>query len=226
MDWLRKTLLLLLPLAPAALPAQSVISIANEQCVWHEGDDPHWSAPTLDESGWQPYAEWKPQYGLKRIWVRCHQDLSLLKSQPQPALQVELVGAYQLYFNGQLIGGDGNLENGYSSVDSIRSFPVPADRLGSQPASVTLRITYRTLSLLGGTNSLFGNGPVQLHAGSRRLLDALFAAAVVSRALPFGLPVLCFGVIGVIATMLLGLYFYDRSRTEILLLSLACHPHQ
>lgn len=31
-----------------------------------------------------------------------------------------------------------------------------------------------------------------------------------------------FGVIGVIAVMLLGLYFYDRSRSEFLLLSVAC----
>ncbi len=222
MRFLPKVFLLFLPLFAAALPAQSVIPIATGQCLWHEGDDSAWSASTLDESGWRPYAEWKPQYGLTRIWVRCHPDLSLLMSQPQPALQVSLAGAYQVYLNGQLIGGDGNLENGYSSADTMRSFPIPSVQLGSQPASVTLRITYRTLSALGGTNYLFGGGSVQLRAGSRSLLDGLFAAAVISRALPFALPVLCFGVIGVIAVMLLGLYFYDRSRVEILLLSLAC----
>ena len=222
MQLLRNTLLVLLPLVPAALPAQSVISIATGQCVWHEGDDPGWAAATLDESGWRPYAEFKPQYGLTRIWVRCHPDLSLLQSQPQSALQVSLVGAYQVYWNGQLLGGDGNLESGFSSVDTIRSFPIPTGLLGSQPPSLTLRITYRTLSFVQGSTSLFAIGPMQLRAGSRPLLDGLFAADVLSRTSPFALPVLCFGVIGVVAVMLLGLYFYDRSRVEILLLSLAC----
>jgi hypothetical protein len=147
MRFLPKAFLLFLPLFAVALPAQSVIPIATDQCVWHEGDDPSWAAPMLNESGWRPYAEWKPQFGLSRIWVRCHPDLSLLQSQPQPALQVSLVGAYQVYWNGQVLGGDGNLENGYSSADTMRSFPVPAGSLGSQPASVTLRINYRTLSL-------------------------------------------------------------------------------
>jgi hypothetical protein len=219
---LPKVLLLLLPLFAVALPAQSVISIANEQCVWHEGDDPTWAAATLDESDWRPFAEFKQPFGLTRIWVRCHPDLSLLQSQPQPALQVSLVGAYQVYLNGQLIGGEGDVENGYSSVNSIRSFPVSPGLLGSQPASVALRVTYRTVTFLGGISYLYTNDAMHLRAGSRPLLDALFAAAVVSRTLPFALPVLCFGVIGVIAVMLLGLYFYDRSRLEILLLSLAC----
>jgi hypothetical protein len=219
---LPKVLLLLLPLFAVSLPAQSVISIANEQCVWHEGDDPTWAAATLDESDWRPFAEFKQPFGLTRIWVRCHPDLSLLQSQPQPALQVSLVGAYQVYLNGQLIGGEGNVENGYSSVNSIRSFPVSPGLLGSQPASVALRVTYRTVTFLGGISYLYTNDAMHLRAGSRPLLDALFAAAVVSRTLPFALPVLCFGVIGVIAVMLLGLYFYDRSRLEILLLSLAC----
>ena len=31
-----------------------------------------------------------------------------------------------------------------------------------------------------------------------------------------------FGIVGVIAIMLLGLYFYDRSRPEFLLLSISC----
>jgi hypothetical protein len=43
--------LILISLACAApLPAQSVVTITPQQCVWHAGDNPAWAAPTLDES--------------------------------------------------------------------------------------------------------------------------------------------------------------------------------
>jgi hypothetical protein len=222
MDWLRKALLLLLPLGPISLPAQSVISINNQKCVWHSGVDPAWAAPSLDESTWRPCAEWKPQHGLTRIWVRYHPDLSLLKNQAQPALQVSLFGNYQAYLNGRLIGGTGNLETGFSSANSTRSFPIDPGMLGSQPSTLALRITNRTLTFLGGTTAGLSTGPMQLRFGERSLLDGERAALVLSRTSPYMLPVLCFGVIGVIAIMLLGLYFYDRTRVEILLLSIAC----
>jgi hypothetical protein len=222
MHWLRKSLLLFLPLVPAALPAQSVISLDNQKCVWRSGDDPAWAASSLDESSWRPCAEWKPQHGLTRIWVRYHPDLTLLKSEAQLALQVSLFGNYQAYLNGHLIGGTGNLETGFWSANSTRSFPIDPGLLGSQPSTLALRITNRTMTFLGGTTVGLTTGPMQIRFGDRSLLDGVRAALVVSRTSPYMLPVLCFGVIGVIAIMLLGLYIYDRTRVEILLLSISC----
>jgi len=120
--------LLLVLLAPAPLLAQSVISIAPQQCVWHPGDDPAWAAPNLDESGWQPYADWKLDPREPHYWVRCHADLSSLKMTAQPAVQVRLYAAYELYLNGQRLGNAGNLRTGNFSMNSIRSWPVDASR--------------------------------------------------------------------------------------------------
>jgi hypothetical protein len=51
-----KAVALLASVFPAALAAQSVITIAPQQCVWRGGDDPGWAAPQLDETGWLPYS--------------------------------------------------------------------------------------------------------------------------------------------------------------------------
>ena len=93
---------------PVALPAQSIQTISPQQCVWRIGDNPAWATPTLDETGWEPYTQWKLNPDQPRIWVRCHADLSALRGTAHPALQVSLPAAYELYGNGQPIGGAGN----------------------------------------------------------------------------------------------------------------------
>ena len=125
--------------------AQSVAEISTQQCVWHAGDDPRWAAPQLDESGWQPYSSWKAKAAPPHLWVRCHAGLGLLHSAVQPAIQVSLSSAYQLYLNGALIGAEGDLGNGNSSLNTIRSYPVPLQLLSSDsataPSTLALRIT-------------------------------------------------------------------------------------
>ena len=102
-----KAVALVACLIPAALAAQSVITIAPQQCVWPAGDDPAWSAQNLDETGWQPWSTWKISTAEPHLWVRCHADLALLRSVAQPAIQVNLYSAYQIYLNGALLGADG-----------------------------------------------------------------------------------------------------------------------
>ncbi len=121
--------LLLLMLVPASLAAQSIISVPSQQCVWHAGDNPAWAAANLDESDWQPYSAWTPNSGQPHLWVRCHTDLSSLHSVAQPALQVTLYSAYQLYLNGALLASAGNLGNGNTSLNAIRSWPIPSQLL-------------------------------------------------------------------------------------------------
>ena len=214
-------------LFPAALAAQSVIKIEMPQCVWHAGDDPAWAAPSLDESAWQPYSKWKANTAQPHLWVRCHVDLGLLRSVAQPAIQVSLYSAYQLYLNGTLLGTEGNLGNGNSSLDAIRSYPVPLQLLFAESALsssiLAVRITNRTIiSNSGPINSLI-ESRLQLNAGDASLLDALRARTILARTSERARAAIYFSFVGVIAVMMLGLYFfYDRSRPEFLLLSVAC----
>jgi hypothetical protein len=219
---MRKTVLILACLFPAALTAQSFITVPPQQCVWHADDDPAWAAPNLDETGWQPYTTWTLKPGQPRLWVRCHTDLSSLHSVAQPAIQVTLYSAYQLYLNGALLAAAGNLGNGNTSLNAIRSWPVPSQLLTAGPATLALRITNRTTIPTTGPIGSLIESPLQIRAGDAPLLDALRARTVLARASQHASVAIYFGIVGVIAVMLLGLYFYDRSRPEFLLLSISC----
>ncbi len=214
--------LLLFLLVPAALSAQSVVIIPPQQCVWRAGDDPAWAAPSLEESSWQPYTQWQPSPGQARFWIRCHADLRGLRGLAQPALQVSLYAAYELYLNGQLVARAGNLSTSNFSLDAMRAYPVPTSLLAPAASTLALRVSMRRLVFtIGGITGLAG-GIGQLHAGDRSTLDGLRARTILAEIAIRAEASICFSVIGVLAVMLLGLYFYDRSRHELLLLSVAC----
>jgi len=133
----------MLILGPVGLVAQSTQTIARQQCVWHTGDNLGWATPSFDDSDWQSWQTWKPQFTQPRLWVRCHLDPVVLRADAQPAIQVTSYSAYQLYLNGVLLGAEGNLRNGNSSLDAIRSYAAPADcsppgRLSSHSGSPTV----------------------------------------------------------------------------------------
>ncbi len=221
-----KIFTLLALLFPAALAAQSVITISPQQCVWHQGDDPAWAAPSFDDSGWKAYSGWTANTAQPHLWVRCHADLGGLHSVAQPSIQVSLLSAYQLYLNGALIGASGDLRNGNSSLNAIRAYPVPLQFLaagsGTVADTLALRVTDRTtIPTTGPIRSLL-NFPMQIRGGDTPILDALRAGTVLVRASQHLRPAVYFGIVGVIAVMTLGLYFYDRSRSDFLLLSIAC----
>ncbi len=67
--------LLLAITACGSLAAQSLVSVSPQQCVWRAGDNPAWAAPNLDETGWQPSAQWKLPLEEPHLWARCHADL-------------------------------------------------------------------------------------------------------------------------------------------------------
>jgi hypothetical protein len=224
---MRRPLLFLLVAAPALaalapLAAQSVVSISPSQCIWRAGDDPSWAAPNLDESGWQPYSTWKIEIAPTHVWVRCHGDQRSLVNVANPAIQVTLYDAYELYLNGALVGKTGNLAHGDFDMNGIRSFPVDAEALRSGPITIALRQTHRRpLSNNGSINGLVAL-PLELRIGDRQFLDGLRASAVLARSVRYLGSASCYCVIAVLAVLLLGLYFYDRSRLEFLLLSISC----
>jgi hypothetical protein len=212
---LRLLLFVLLPLQLAAL-GQSVVSVAPQKCVWRAGDGPGWSAQNLDESGWRPLKDKKlPQFD-SRLWFRCQANLSSLRDVAHPAIQVFIPAAYQLFLNGQQIGEVGDLRSGSFSTDIGHTFqlsqPVP------QNAAVTLRVANRFVIM--STSGLLPSITVQ--AGDEHSLSDRRAAMVLDDTSKILKTSIFYSVIGIFGFVLLGLYLSDRSRIELLLLSLEC----
>lgn len=215
----RPGFLLLLPLvallaASATLRAQSTITVAPGQCVWHAGDDLAWAAPAFDDSAWLPYSTWKIDEHTPRIWVRCRANLAALRTLDHPALQVRLRSASQIFVNGALAGSSGNMTTGQFSLATSYSVPL-------QPASLT---PSATLALRIALRS-FNNGPpvpAEILAGDLPALEDHRNAVAHAGAIAFLPIVLCFCLIGVVGFMLLGLWVTDRSRLELLLLAIVC----
>ncbi len=212
---MRKLILILLVCAAPLVThcvaiAQSVVTVAPQQCIWRAGDNPAWAATSLDESGWQPYSAWKLDANSPRIWVRCHTDLRLLRPLNQPALQVHLHATQKWPDNGALAGSSGDIVSGQFSLGDFYTVPLAPDSL-TTTAVLALRITFRDLPTQ--------TTPAEMFLGDRPALEGRRAAAALSGALGY-LPVgLCFSLIGVVGFMLLGLWATDRSRPELLLLA-------
>ena len=85
---------------------------------FHTGDNPAWAAPAFDDSGWELLSADLPwgQQGHDRYtgyaWYRCRLTLSTAAGvPPQFSLLLEHVDdAYEIYWNGRLIGGNGKVE--------------------------------------------------------------------------------------------------------------------
>jgi hypothetical protein len=218
---MRKLLLLFLVAAPA-LAAQSVVTIPPNQCVWHEGDNSGWSATSLDESRWLPLTEWKVAPDQAQLWIRCHADLSALATLAHPAVQINFAAAYQLFLDGGQIGAFGNLHQGTFDLNTIRTFPISASQIPSSAATLALRVTRRTLATNSGPINGLINRVAEVRVGDASLLDAVRAQSVLARSSRYLPSALCFGVVGVVAVMLIALFLYDRTRREFLLLSITC----
>jgi len=219
---MRRTVLLALVIGMVSVaPAESVVSgiltVPASQCVWRAGDNPSWAAPSLDESNWKPFTTWKlsnlnPEE--PHFWVRCHADLSRLSSMAQPAIQVQFLPAYQIFVNGEQIGGAGDLRSGHFSMNSIRSFPLPKSI--PQPATIALCVTFRVV----GTSpaGIPSDGILTINAGDQSALQGLRASIIVAAASGNLNPIICFGIVGIFGLVILGLFFHARSHRELLLL--------
>lgn len=221
---MRKFALLLLL---AAIPAfgQSFVNIAPENCVWHAGDDAdgalHWAAPDLDESGWKPFTLWKLNPNEPRIWVRCHVDLSPLRATRQPALQLDLPGAYELFVDGSPAGAFGNMRTGDFTADFVRTFPLRVPLGTNAKSTVALRILFR-LNFGRGFGLTSGKTGAEWMAGDQeRLDDRRNSLAFVNgaRLLP---TTIAFFVVSIAGVMMLGLYLSDRSKPAFLYFAIVC----
>jgi len=215
---MRKTLLLGFAglLLPGILRAQSVVTITPEQCVWRAGDNPAWAAPGFDDSAWQPYSRFNVRSDLPYIWVRCRADLSPLQTARDPAVQVALYAAYEVFVEGRKAGGAGNMRTGGFTMNTIREWPISAD-LGRSSA-IALRITRRIVS----TVPAGALPPLSIRAGPRTILNDMRSSAILAQVSQRIIPAVCFGMAGILGMILLPLWFNDRSRRELLLLCISC----
>lgn len=116
-------LVLLALFSASMLQAQAIVSLGAGQCVWHNGDNPAWADPILDESLWHPFTQWRLDPHQPNVWMRCHASVSALAGTPSPAVQLDFPAAWELYANGVLIGISGDLSSGHYPTYAIRIFP-------------------------------------------------------------------------------------------------------
>ncbi|MGA7884268.1 MAG: PP2C family protein-serine/threonine phosphatase [Acidobacteriaceae bacterium] len=200
--------------AQAAVPG--ILTISPQNCVWRVGDNPAWAAPAINESGWQPFSNWNPGSPEPDLWIRCHADLSSLRNVAHPSLQITLYAAYEVSVDGRLIGTAGNLRSGNFTMNTIRAWPLSGGL--APPSLIALRITRRIVSRIP-VGSL---PPLAIEAGPASLLRDRRSGVILAQVSPRLIPSICFTIIGVLGIVLLPLWFNDRGRRELLLLSICC----
>lgn len=210
--------------APMICVGQPLVNIAQENCVWHAGDDLRWAAADLDESGWKPYTLWKLNPDEPRIWIRCHVDVSAIHQAAHPAVQASVRAAYEIFDNGRSIGAFGDMRSGDFTGDYVRTFPLAMPLRPDGRSTLALRLLMRSpprryFNLVGIRHSA---NDAELTVGEQGWLedrrDSL-ALAQGSRTMPV---TIAFGIVGVAGFMLFGLYLSDRSRLAFLFFALHC----
>ena len=189
------------------------VTVDPQQCFWRAGDDLGWAAPNLDESSWQPYSTLKLNPTVPQIWIRCHADLSSLRSVVQPGLQIRLAAAYQAYLDGKVLGGVGNLQDGAFDMNIVRDWPLTGDFASTNAIALRVIRHYATAVPVGPLP------PLEINAGDETLLRNRQKALAFDQMSGRVVSTLCFSIDGILGLILLGLWINDRSRTELFLLS-------
>jgi serine phosphatase RsbU (regulator of sigma subunit) len=217
---MRTVLPILLFVITTAAAGQDFIGVPYRECVWHSGDDIRWAAPNLDESGWKPYTQWKPEGDDDpRLWVRCRADIFQLAPRPNEAIQIRLYSAYEVYLDGEKIGSAGDLRSGNFSMDAVRIFPVSRSLPRTHQPTIALRITHRAFFRwwppAGTVRSL------EIQMGDENALRVRRTSVAAAQASTLLVSTICYGIAGVIGLVLLALSLYG-GRRELTLLALFC----
>ncbi len=217
------SLALLLPVLAPTLraqppaPPQPIVTIPEANCVVRSGDNPAWAAADVDVSGWTPLSQFNPSGKDTVFWVRCTVNLDLSRL-PDPAVQVLIYFAGQVWVNGQQVG---TVDYRYASASRETAagltFALPTAVAGSVH-SIAIRC------MLTRVGWLRPYRPALIRLGIRELLiDSMIVEAhgFTDGLLPaYSL----FLLVGASGLFLLGLYFYDRSQLPALWLALYCIP--
>jgi Stage II sporulation protein E (SpoIIE) len=197
-----------------AAGAQTALSIQPQQCVWRAGDNPAWAAAALDESAWQPVSQWT---GLATrnpfFWLRCRFDPRQLSPAVTPELQVSGDLSWQVFADGRLIGGSGNMVTGTHTVGLAVDYAALEFAQRSGPLSVAVRMTFSPE--INGQQAL----PV-LSLGDATLERNTFWSQVYERTQSQWVTWACYALIGSAGLFFLALFWFDRSQRYILWVSL------
>ncbi|MBB2148160.1 histidine kinase [Pedobacter gandavensis] len=106
------------------------------EVVYQVGDEPIWASPTFDDRNWSKARA----YIQDRIfWVRAHVDLEKAgRVEEHLGLRINAFGAFEVYWDGQLIGRNGqNKQGGKSEIPGTETscFVIP-DTLATKGAHV------------------------------------------------------------------------------------------
>ena len=121
--------------------------LLGPEWMFHPGDDVRWAAPGLNEAGWTRISARKPlsAYGFGDTafgWYRLH--VHLTQQRPEVAISVAgITGRYELYANGERLGGRGDLQQHSFFTQSMTvSYPVPERLIGPEgDLVVALRVS-------------------------------------------------------------------------------------
>lgn len=182
-------------------------------CVYREGDDPHWAQTDYDDSGWQatPPDPLKDVAQSPYIWARCRVQTPRLSLPAQLYLQVDIPSAWILYVDGRRAGSFGHPETGRFTMDTVREVPVPDGTQAGGDLKIALRCTRRYASLASPSwpgLSAGARADLELRAARRRI-------EAVSAYLPTLIPAVANLGIGV---LLLILSMSGSTRRDALLL--------
>ncbi len=210
---MRKAILFLLFL-PWALSAQTALSVEPQYCVWHQGDDMRWAAPSLDESDWKPVSAWT---GLATptpfFWLRCSFDPGQLAPAVEPEIQVSGDLSWQVFADGRVIGESGNLITGVHTTGLAIDYPAPEFSERNHPVTVAVRMTYTPE--MNGMQAL----PALLLGDAELQRDAYYRV-MYERTREQWLTWACYALIASAGLFFFALYWFDRSQRFLLWISL------
>jgi len=186
------------------------------------GDNPAYAAPTFDDSGWRTISTDRrlTDYGyrdLRFAWYRIHIHLRP-GTRNLTVGMTDAAGSYEVYANGERIGGSGKMTGGMDSwQDSLLSYAVPANLVAS-PGDLVLAIRFAVNR--GGYEGRGSSTPIE--SGSVYLFgleSAPLYASYVS-AHNAGPPLLLCGLALVAGLISLALYFALRNQLEYLAIAI------
>ena len=201
----------------------------NDGWLFHAGDNPEWSSPTLDDSAWTrvdlhaDLAAYGVPADTRFGWLRLH--VRLTSNGPPPVFgTLQTFGRYQVFANGQLIGSVGDMnEHTLYDRDFMTQFPIPPRVLtkGAPDGSdlvLALRCSFQKPTYgMSRPTALFRPGFAFL--GTSRVLASTGTSFRVLNVVPLGanlLPSL------VVAFFAIALFVAVRKRREYLLLGIVC----
>jgi MFS family permease len=162
----------------------------------HEGDDPAWAAPGLDDRAWPEQSAYRVDPQGRILWMRARIDAPTNADPAKVplAIRVTMAGSWELYWNGVLLGRNGvpGATAAQEQAGRIRAeVYIPPDLVHSHDNVLALRVSsnHAWLRLSAPIQLIsFGEygkavdgtpgGALALLAGGPLLLGALYFAAM------------------------------------------------